>query len=186
VERPPVQFYASERVALLIDGASLFSASKSLGFDIDFKKLLSFFREQARLVRAMYYTTVPEEDQYSSLRPLLDWLDYNGYTMVTNRAKEFSSRRSNSGIEVEMAVDALTLSSNLDHIVIFSGDGAFCPLVAALQQKGKRVSVISTLEAAPGMIADDLRRQADQFIELAQLQANIEKVQRPTNRSRSL
>jgi len=179
-----VQFYASERVALLIDGASLFSASKSLGFEIDFKRLLSFFREQTRLIRAMYYTTLPDEDQYSSLRPLLDWLDYNGYTMVTNRAKEFSSRRANSGLEVEMAVDALMLSSNLDHIVIFSGDGAFCSLVAALQKKGKRVSVISTMEATPSMIADELRRQADQFIELARIQADIEKVQRPTNRAR--
>jgi uncharacterized LabA/DUF88 family protein len=170
-------FYPGERVGLFIDGANLFATSKSLGFDIDYKRLLLLFREKTQLVRALYYTALVEDQEYSSIRPLIDWLDYNGFTMVTKPVKEFtdaSGRRKFKGnMDIELAVDAMGLAGSLDHLVIFSGDGDFRSLVAALQAKGKRVSVISTLQTQPPMVADELRRQADQFIDLADLEQEV-------------
>jgi uncharacterized LabA/DUF88 family protein len=172
-----MHFYASERVALFIDGANLYATSKSLGFDIDYKRLLGLFRQKCQLVRALYYTALAEDQEYSSIRPLIDWLDYNGYSMVTKPTKEFtdaSGRRKIKGnMDIELAVDAMRLSDSLDHVVLFSGDGDFRSLIAALQQKGKRASVVSTLQTQPPMVADELRRQADQFIDLADLESLI-------------
>ena len=172
-----MHFYTHERVALFIDGANLYATSKSLGFDIDYKRLLQHFRQRATLVRALYYTALAEDQEYSSIRPLIDWLDYNGYSMVTKPIKEFTDstgrRKIKGNMDIELAVDAMRLAENLDHIVLFSGDGDFRSLVAALQQKGKRVSVVSTLQTQPPMIADELRRQADQFVDLADLETVI-------------
>lgn len=172
-----MHFYNSERVALFIDGANLYATAKSLGFDIDYKRLLAYFRGKGHLVRALYYTALAEEQEYSSIRPLIDWLDYNGFTMVTKPTKEFTDstgrRKVKGNMDIELTVDAMRLSESLDHIVLFSGDGDFRSLVAALQQKGKRVSVVSTLQTQPPMVADELRRQADQFIDLADLENHI-------------
>ncbi len=172
-----MHFYNNERIALFIDGANLYATAKSLGFDIDYKRLLTFFRQKGQLVRALYYTALAEEQEYSSIRPLIDWLDYNGFTMVTKPTKEFTDatgrRKIKGNMDIELCVDAMRLADNLDHIVIFSGDGDFRSLVGALQQKGKRVSVVSTLQTQPPMVADELRRQADQFIDLADLEAQI-------------
>ncbi|MDX2307298.1 MAG: NYN domain-containing protein [Hyphomicrobium sp.] len=172
-----MHFYPNERVALFIDGANLYATSKSLGFDIDYKRLLAHFRQKCHLVRALYYTALAEDQEYSSIRPLIDWLDYNGYTMVTKPTKEFTDatgrRKIKGNMDIELAVDAMRLSDNLDHIVLFSGDGDFRPLVHALQQRGKRVSVVSTLHTQPPMVSDDLRRQADQFIDLADFESIV-------------
>lgn len=166
-----------EKTALFIDGANLYATAKSLGFDIDYKRLLREFQSRGNLLRAFYYTAVIEDQEYSSIRPLIDWLDYNGFSMVTKPTKEFTDatgrRKIKGNMDIELAVDAMRLADNLDHIVIFSGDGDFRSLVAALQQKGKRVSVVSTLQTQPPMIADELRRQADQFIEIADLENQI-------------
>jgi uncharacterized LabA/DUF88 family protein len=166
-----------ERTALFIDGANLHAATRSLGFDIDFKRLLMVFRQSARLVRAFYYTALAADQQYSSIRPLIDWLDYNGFTMVTKPPKEFtdaSSRRTVKGnMDVDLAVDVMRFAKVLDHIVLFSGDGDFRYLVAAVQASGKRVTVVSSLMTQPPMIADELRRQADQFVDLADLEPII-------------
>jgi uncharacterized LabA/DUF88 family protein len=176
-EHKKMHFYQGERVALFIDGANLYATSKALGFDVDYKRLLALFRQKAHLVRALYYTALSEDQEYSSIRPLIDWLDYNGFTMVTKPTKEFtdaSGRRKVKGnMDIELAVDAMRLADTLDHIVLFSGDGDFRGLVAALQQKGRRVSVVSTLQTQPAMVADELRRQADQFIDLADLEQLI-------------
>jgi uncharacterized LabA/DUF88 family protein len=172
-----MHFYQHERVALFIDGANLYATSKALGLDIDYKRLLTHFRSKCHLVRALYYTALVEDQEYSSIRPLIDWLDYNGYTMVTKPTREFtdaSGRRKIKGnMDIELAVDAMRLSENLDHIVLFSGDGDFRSLVTALQQRGKRVSVVSTLQTQQPMVADELRRQADQFIDLADLETIV-------------
>jgi len=172
-----MHFYPTEKLAIFIDGANLYATAKSLGFDIDYKRLLSLFRSKAQLVRALYYTALAEDQEYSSIRPLVDWLDYNGYTMVTKPIKEFTDsqgrRKIKGNMDIELTVDAMRLAEELDHIVLFTGDGDFRALVAALQLKGCRVSVISTLQTQPPMVADELRRQADQFIDIADLETLI-------------
>ena len=172
-----MHFYQNERVALFIDGANLYATAKALGFDIDYKRLLALFRQKGQLIRALYYTALAEDQEYSSIRPLIDWLDYNGYTMVTKPTKEFTDslgrRKIKGNMDIELTVDAMRLSKNLDHVVVFSGDGDFKSLVAAMQQDGKRVSVVSTLQTQPPMVADELRRQADQFIDLADIEQLI-------------
>jgi uncharacterized LabA/DUF88 family protein len=168
-----MDFYAQERIAIFIDGASLYMMSKSIDCDIDYKRLLDLFRQKGRLVRALYYTTINEDAEYNSIRPLIDWLEYNGYTVITKIANACSGgsgrHKSKSSMDVELAVDAMRLSVELDHIVLFSGDGDFRSLVAALQMNGLRVSIVSTLQTQPAMVADELRRQADQFIDLVHL-----------------
>mgnify|MGYP002780795039 FL=1 len=172
-----MHFDPQDRLGLFIDGAHLYAASRNLGFDVDYKNLLGHFRRQARLVRAAYYTALLENDEYSPLRPLVDWLGYNGYCVVTKPAREFTDaagrRRVRGNIEVEMAVDVLTLAPRLDHAVIFAGDGDLRRLVEAVQAQGLRVTVFSTIRTQPGMVADELRRQADQFIDLAELAPEI-------------
>ena len=172
-----MHFYPTERIALFIDGANLYATAKALGFDIDYKRLLALFRTKGQLVRAQYYTALAEDQEYSSIRPLVDWLDYNGYTMVTKPTKEFTDsfgrRKIKGNMDIELTVDAMRLAETIEHIVLFTGDGDFRALVAALQQKGRRVSVISTLQTQPPMVADELRRQADQFVDLADLEEQI-------------
>ena len=167
----------AEKTALFIDGANLYATTKSLGFDIDYKRLLKEFQSRGNLLRAFYYTALIEDQEYSSIRPLLDWLDYNGYTVVTKPAKEFTDamgrRKIKGTMDLELAVDVMELSDHLDHIVLFSGDGDFRPLVQSVQRKGVRVTVISTISTQPPMIADELRRQADVFIDLQDLSEKI-------------
>jgi len=166
-------FYPNERIGLFIDGANLYSAARALDFDIDYKKLLEEFRKRGRLIRANYYTALLENDDYTPIRPLIDWLDYNGFRIVTKAAKEYSDdsgrRRVKGDMDVELAVDVLEAAAYLDHIILFSGDGDFRRVVEAVQRKGVRVSVVSTMKSSPPMTSDDLRRQADAFIELADL-----------------
>ncbi len=166
-------FYRDEKLALFIDGSNLFAAAKALGFDIDYKKLRSEFMRRGRLLRAIYYTALLESEEYSPIRPLVDWLNYNGFMMVTKPAKEYTDamgrRKIKGNMEIDLAVDALELAPHVDHIVLFSGDGDFKPLVDALQRMGIRVSIVSTVKSSPPMISDELRRTADNFIELADL-----------------
>jgi uncharacterized LabA/DUF88 family protein len=162
-----------DRIALFIDGANLYATAKSLGFDIDYKRLLREFQGKGKLIRAFYYTALVEEQEYSSIRPLIDWLDYNGYAVVTKPTKEFvdsmGRRKVKGNMDIELAVDAMEMAEHLDEIVLFSGDGDFRSLVEALQRKGVRVSVVSTITTQPPMVADELRRQADEFVDLVHL-----------------
>ena len=166
-------FYPQERIALFIDGANLHSAAKALGFDIDYRRLLALFAAKGQLLRAYYYTAVMEEQDYSPLRPLVDWLDYNGFRLVTKPAREYTDaqgrKRWRGDMDVEIAVDMLEMAAHADHLVLFSGDGDFRCLVEAVQRKGARVTVVSTVKSQPPMASDDLRRQADHFIDLSDL-----------------
>ena len=183
--------FRSNRIALFIDGANLHATARTLGFDIDYKRLLKEFEGHGSLLRAFYYTAISEDQEYSSLRPLTDWLSYNGYTVVTKAVKEFtdaSGRRKVKGsIHIELAVDAMYLADQIDQMVLFSGDGDFRSLVEAVQRRGVRVTVISTISSQPPMIADELRRQADVFTDLAELQSKIgrDPFERPTPREGS-
>ena len=166
-------FYPNERIALFIDGANLYSAAKSLGFDIDYKKLLAEFRTRGVLIRAYYYTALVEDQDYSPIRPLVDWLDYNGYSLVTKTAREYTDsqgrKRWRGDMDIEIACDMMEIAERTDHVVLFSGDGDFRRLVETMQRKGVRVTVVSTVKSQPPMASDDLRRQADSFVDLAVL-----------------
>ena len=166
-------FYATDRIALFIDGANLYSASKGLNIDLDFKKLLDEFQKRGVLVRAYYYTAIVEDQDYSPIRPLVDWLDYNGFTVVTKAAKEFidanGRKRHRGDMDVELAVDMMELAGHIDHAVLFSGDSDFRHLIEAVQRRGVRVTVVSTVKTQPPMASDELRRQADSFVDLADL-----------------
>ncbi|MEY9882970.1 NYN domain-containing protein [Bradyrhizobium sp. USDA 329] len=177
------------KIALFIDGSNLYATSKALGFDIDYRRLLSEFQGRGTLLRAFYYTTVIEDQEFSSIRPLIDWLDYNGYTVVTKLTKEFvdattGRRKVRGSMDVDLAVSAMELAEHVDQIVLLSGDGDFRSLVEALQRRGVRVTVVSTLSTQPPMVADDLRRQADLFIDLADLKPKVARdpVDRPGSR----
>jgi uncharacterized LabA/DUF88 family protein len=165
--------FSANKIALFIDGANLYATSKSLGFDIDFKRLLQEYESRGTLLRALYYTATTEDQEYSAIRPLIDWLDYNGYTVVSKPAKEFDDgegrRKVKRSMSIELVVDALELSNYVDHIVLFSGDGHFRSLVKAVQRRGVHVTVVST----PSMIDDELRRQADVFTDLVELKSKI-------------
>ena len=165
------------RIALFIDGANLHATARTLGFDIDYKRLLREFQSRGTLLRAFYYTAIVEDQEYSSIRPLIDWLDYNGYTVVTKAAKEFidanGRRKVKGNMDIELAVDAMEIAAHVDQIVLFSGDGDFRPLIEALQRRGVRVTVVSTISTQPPMVADELRRQADAFIDLVELKTVV-------------
>ncbi|MGB9365748.1 MAG: NYN domain-containing protein [Xanthobacteraceae bacterium] len=184
----------TEKIALFVDGANLYATAKTLGFDIDYKRLLREFQSRGYLLRAFYFTAVVEDQEYSSIRPLIDWLDYNGYTVVTKATKEFvdqSGRRKVKGsMDIELAVHAMEIAPHVDHIVLFSGDGDFRSLVEAIQRKGVRVTVVSTISTQPPMVADELRRQADIFLDIVELQSKIgrdpgERASRPPREDRA-
>ncbi|MEM7711275.1 MAG: NYN domain-containing protein, partial [Pseudomonadota bacterium] len=180
-------FYRDERLALFIDGSNLYAAGKALSFDIDYKLLRQEFARRGKMLRAFYYTALLETEDYSPIRPLVDWLQYNGFTMITKPAKEFvdsqGRRKIKGNMDIELAIDAMEMAPFVDHIVLFSGDCDFRPLVEALQRKGLRVSVCSTIRSQPPMIADDLRRQADNFIELDDLREVIGRPPRETTQA---
>jgi uncharacterized LabA/DUF88 family protein len=170
-------FYAEDKVAMFIDGSNLYAAARSLDFDIDYRKLLAWGAACGRLVRAFYYTALVEDADYSPIRPLVDWLDYNGYTMVTKPTKEFvdaqGRRKIKGNMDIELAIDVMEMADHVDHIILFSGDGDFRRLLEAVQRKGVRVTVVSTVQSNPPMVADELRRQADYFLDLDALRTKI-------------
>src|SRR6202166_3495946 len=167
----------TEKLALFIDGANLYATAKALGFDIDYKRLLREFHSRGYLLRAFYYTAIIEDQEYSSIRPLIDWLDYNGYAVVTKATKEFvdqtGRRKVKGNMDIDLAVDAMEIAPHIDQMVLFSGDGDFRSLVEAVQRRGVRVVVVSTISTQPPMVADELRRQADQFVDIIELQSKI-------------
>lgn len=168
----------SGKTAIFIDGSNMYATAKALRMDVDYKRLLKYYGEG--LLRAYYYTAIIEEEEFSTIRPLIDWLEYNGYTVVTKPTKEFvdsSGRRKVKGnMDVELAVDAMELAEHIDHAILFTGDGDFTHLVVALQRKGVHVTTVSTIETSPVMIAAELRRATDTFVDLAGIAQHIQRI----------
>jgi len=171
--------YNSERTAIFIDGANLYAAARALGFDIDYRQMLKWVSTKGQLIRAFYYTALLEDQEYSPIRPLVDWLDYNGFTMVTKPTKEFTDaygrRKIKGNMDIELAIDVMEAANYCQHIMLFSGDGDFRRLIEAVQRKGVRTTVVSTMKSNPPMVADELRRQADNFLELADIAHNFQR-----------
>jgi uncharacterized LabA/DUF88 family protein len=175
--KPIAMSITTHRLGLFIDGLSLYTTAKALGFDIDYRRLLTEFQRRGVVTRAFYYTVIIEDQEYVSIRPLVDWLDYNGYTAVTKVTKEFTDptgrRKPRGNMDVELAVHAMELADQIDEMILVSGNASFRRLVEAMQRRGVRVHVVSTIATQPPMIADELRRQADLFTDLNNLRAAI-------------
>ena len=170
-------FHKDQKTALFIDGANLYHSVRGLGFEIDFRKFRDLFADKASLMRAYYYTALPDDHTYSPIRPLMDFLAYNGFRLVTKSMREFTGSdgqpRIKGNMDIEIAVDMMQIAPHLDHIVLVSGDGDFCYLIDAVQRMGKYVTVVSTTHTKPPMLADDLRRQTDYFIDITDIQDKI-------------
>ncbi len=179
----PLSVVADDRYAVFIDGANLYQTAKSLGFDIDYKSLRKLLLEHGQLLRVYYYTALLDEQEYSPVRPLVDWLDYNGYSLVTKPLKEYTNlagrRKYKGNMDIEIAVDVMEITRHVDHVILCSGDGDFRKLVEAAQRQGCKVTIVSTLHTTPPMVADELRRQADHFIDLRDLEAEIARAGAP-------
>ena len=175
-----------EKTALFIDGSNFYAATRLLNMDIDYAKLHQFFSDDTNLIRAYYYTALPEDHEFSPLRPLIDWLDYNGFAVISKLTREFTDpetgkKRTKGNMDMELALDMLKLAPHIDHAILFSGDGDFCRLLEDVQDLGVRVSVVSTTKTSPPMVADSLRRMADIFIEMENLRDDIARPSRQTN-----
>lgn len=166
-------FHPNERIAIFIDGANLYSTMKLLDFDIDYSALLTFFNDKGRIIKANYYTALLEDADFSPIRPLIDWLDYNGYHVISKNARQQIDRDGRKHIkgnmDIEITVDMLTLAPHIDHMVLFSGDADFAPALKAVQDKGVRVTVISTMKTRQPVLGDALRRQANSFLDIADM-----------------
>lgn len=169
--------HSSAKIAIFIDGSNLYSAARNLDIEIDYKQLLGLFEKRGQILRAFYYTALADDQDYSPIRPLVDWLDYNGFSMVTKPAKEFTDaggrKKIKGNMDVEIAVDAMEMAEHINEAILFSGDGDFRRLVESLQRQGVRVTVVSTIKSRPPMIADELRRQADEFLDLQAITNSI-------------
>ena len=167
----------NERIALFIDGSNLYSTIKSLNIKIDYKLLLNYFSSRGNLVRALYYTAIIESEPNSPVKSLANWLEYNGFTVITKPVKTFidgnGRTKLKGNLDIELAMDAIRLADYLDHIVIFSGDSDFKSLLEAIQNKGVKTTVVSTMQSQPPMIGDELRRQADRFIDINDIHSSI-------------
>jgi uncharacterized LabA/DUF88 family protein len=175
------------RLVVFIDGPSLHKSTRALGFDVDFKRLLSWITQQGSLLRAHYYTTIFEEREYQTTRPLLDWLEYNGFTVKAKPVREHDDgegrRRYRRNLSVEIAVDAIEIARHVDAMMLFSGDGDLRPAVEAIQRRGVMATVVSTVRSQPPMLADELRRQADRVYDLEDLRNQFGRATRPSNNS---
>lgn len=162
-----------DRVAVFIDGPNLYGAARSAAFEIDFKNFNALVEGEGRLVRSYYYTPLADTEEFNAVKPLVDFLGYNGFTVVTKPLKEYvdsdGRRRIKGNMNVEMAVDALSLADSVDQMIFFSGDGELSALIEAVQRKGVRVTVVSSKSGSTPMISDELRRQADNFIDISAL-----------------
>ena len=178
------------KIAAFIDGANLYAAIKQLDLNVDYKKLLAWLNKEGQLIRAFYYTALLTDEEYNPMRTLVDWLSYNGYTLVSKPAKEFTDgrggRKIKGNMDVELTVDMMELAPNLDRIFLFSGDGDYRRLVEAVQRMGVRVSVVSTIRATNSLLADELRRQADDYIDLEDLRPFIERTEKPEGKTGTL
>lgn len=183
-------FYKDEKLAIFIDGTNLYSAARGLGLEIDFRKLNQEFRKRGRLLRINYYTTIIETDEHNPVKPLVDWLSYNGFNTVVKPAREYTDRdgrrRFRGSMDLEIATDMLELAETIDHVVLFAGNGDFRRVVEAIKAKGVRVTVISSVKSQPQVIADELRREADAFIDLEEMAELIARPRRDSDQDRPL
>lgn len=93
------------------NGTNLYGAAKGLKFDIDYERLLELCARKRTLVRAFYYIAVAEDQEFSPLRTLVDWVDYNGFSVGTKPLKEFTDaqgrHRAKGNMDIELAINVM-------------------------------------------------------------------------------
>lgn len=178
-------FHKNERIALFIDGHALHNAAKSIDLTVDYASLRKEFAARGKLVHAYFYAAIDEDAEFSAVRKLADYLDYNGYMVRTRalqrRVQEDGNVRIKASIAVQMAVEARDVAEHVEHIVLFTGDGDMVHTVKSIQRLGVRVSVCGTRKGKESLLSDELRREVDNVIELDDLRRVIE---RQTDRHR--
>lgn len=163
-------------LAILVDGSNAHASGLSLNFQIDYVKFLSYFGKRYDVRRALYFTALPPKEVESPLRKMTTFLDHNGFNCITKETKTHvdhdGMQKRKGNMDCEIAIYATKYAEVVEEILLFSGDGDFRIVVERVQELGARVTVLSTLKG--NMVADLLRRQADTFIELDSLRAEIE------------
>lgn len=161
---------------VLIDGANMSFAMNAIGRRFDWKKLRHFFVEAdyGLCLGLRYYTAIHERaDGEQPLRKIVDWLSYNGYLVVSKMTKSYEnsdgSTRIKGNMDIEMATDMIRFAPRVDKIHLFTGDADFTYAVKAVQDMGVIVDVYSTMQGANSIIGDDLRRQANNYIDIGDL-----------------
>ena len=164
--------------AVFIDGSNLYESAKSLGFDTDYKKLLAVLNDEKDLMRAYFFTALPPKEVESPLRGAVDYMQFNGYDVITKETREYTDTvtgkvKVKGNMDMEIGVYAMRMAERVTDIVLFSGDGDFRILVEELKMKGCFVTVVSTIQGSTPMCSELLRREADQFVDLADMRDAI-------------
>lgn len=173
-------FYNTERIGLFIDGYSLYQTVRAMDLRIDYKALRDLFASKGRLNRVQYFATVNDHDpdEFNPQRKTFDWLQYNGFDVQTIQTRSFTGSdgeiQYRGNASVLMTCYALKHAEHLDHVVILTGNADFAPLITALQERGTRVTMVSTIKNG-SLCSDQLRRSADDFIDLEDLRQQISK-----------
>lgn len=162
---------------VLIDGSNLYESARALSMKVDYKRLLDLLNEDGALLRAYYFTALPDRSIENWIHKQVDWMMNNGYSVISKPMKEYvdaSGRKKQKGnIDMEIAVCAMTQAQLATEIWIFSGDGDFAVLIKALQERfAVKVYVVSSST----LVSHELRRQADKYIPLEDIRQDIEKL----------
>ena len=154
---------ARGRIAIFIDGNNLFHAARTIGMEIDYAKLLKLLCQGGSLLRAFFYTGVDENA--AKQQGFLLWMRRNGYRVVQKELKIFPDGTKKANLDVEIAVDMLSLSGKYETAILVSGDEDFAYAVNAVAYKGTRVEVAGFRNNTSPKLID----VADKFIDLDSL-----------------
>jgi len=160
------------RVAIFIDGSNLFYAAMQLGMEIDYTKLLCRLTAGSRLLRSFFYTGVDRTNEKQ--QGFLLWMRRNGYRVVAKDLVQLPDGSKKANLDVEIAVDMMSLVGAYDTAILVSGDGDLAYAVDAVSYRGARVEVVSLRS----MTSDSLINVADRYIDLEQIKDDIQKSSR--------
>lgn len=160
------------RVAIFIDGSNLFYAALQLGIEIDYRKLLCWLTSGSRLLRSFFYTGIDPNNEKQ--QGFLLWMRRNGYRVVTKELIQLPDGSKKANLDVEIAVDMLSLVGCYDTAILASGDGDLAYAVNAVSYQGIRVEVVSLRS----MTSDSLINVADRYTDLETIQDSFQKAPR--------
>jgi uncharacterized LabA/DUF88 family protein len=151
------------RIAIFIDGASLFYAALQLQLEVDYSKLLNYLKGDRQLLRAYFYTG--SDSGNDRQQGFLLWMRRNGYRVITKDLTTLPDGSRKANLDIEIAIDMMTLAGYCDTIVLLSGTGDLTYAVNALSYRGVKIELVS-LRANTN---DQLINLADRFIDLADI-----------------